>query len=79
MTGSSGPAGAGPDGVAGAVGELQRRFPEVSVWFGAWTGHWWALVFCGYWRLVEAWSPGELGRAIEDASSWPWPWPGARL
>jgi hypothetical protein len=66
-------AAAGPDQIAAAVAELQGRFPGTAVWFGVHTWHWWALVQCGEWRLVEALTPSELAHAIDKPGTWPWP------
>jgi hypothetical protein len=41
---------------------LRLRFPEVPIWYGHATGHWWALV--GDQRL-EAGTPEDLGRRID--------------
>jgi hypothetical protein len=55
------------------LAELRRRFPRAVVWFGASTFRWWALVPpCGEWRLIEAVSPAELARALDDVEEWPW-------
>lgn len=43
----------------GAV--LQARYPKVCLWYGRFTGHWWALLGD---RLVEASNAGELGMLI---------------
>lgn len=67
------PAGGGPDEIAAAVARLRAQFPGVSVWFGIHTWHWWAMVECGGWRLVEALTPDELAEAIPKAAAWPWP------
>jgi hypothetical protein len=42
---------------------LQRRFPGVTVWFGEWTGHWFAMVNEG---LLEAVYPGQLAELIDQ-------------
>jgi hypothetical protein len=55
------------------VAEIERRFPGVFVWFGGQTWHWWGLVWCGRWRLVEALTAEELVVALGDAPRWPWP------
>ncbi|MCO6008754.1 hypothetical protein NE236_27645 [Actinoallomurus purpureus] len=59
---------------ADARGILRRRFPGMVIWYGPYTGSWWALVPPPVgWRLVEALDPEELTRAIVNAVSWPWP------
>lgn len=47
--------------------ELRCRFPRASVWWGEFTGSWWALTRdpSGRDRLVEARDPFELGRRLE--------------
>lgn len=49
--------------------EIERRCPGVVAWFGTHTFRWWALVWCGTWRLVEASTPRDLLIAIETARS----------
>jgi hypothetical protein len=56
-----------------AKAELARYFPHAVVWYGHSTRNWWAMVWCGRWRLVEASSPYELAQAINGAAIWPWP------
>ncbi|MEV5747302.1 hypothetical protein AB0L00_05740 [Actinoallomurus sp. NPDC052308] len=59
---------------ASALGVLRRRFPGMVIWYGPYTGSWWALVPPPMgWRLVEALDPEELTRAILTATTWPWP------
>lgn len=53
---------------------LARRFPGLVIWFGQWTGSWWALIPPPVgWRLVEAVDPDELTRAVIAARTWPRP------
>jgi hypothetical protein len=53
---------------------LRRRFPGTAIWFGPYTGSWWAMLRSpAGWRLVEALDPEELTRAINNSGSWPWP------
>ncbi|GAA2129256.1 hypothetical protein [Actinomadura napierensis] len=47
--------------------EIERRYPGVTVWFGETTFRWWAMVWCGTWRLLEASTPRGLVGAIESA------------
>ncbi|WP_146778801.1 hypothetical protein [Actinomadura craniellae] len=49
---------------------LRKRYGTPWIWYGWRTGRWWALAGG---RLVEAVSPGELGRAMRTSASWPWP------
>ncbi|RAY16820.1 hypothetical protein DPM19_01240 [Actinomadura craniellae] len=64
---------------ASAVRELRARFPAAVVWFGPFTGRWWAMVGTDHGpRLVEAITPAELGRAIASPAAWPWPRPTPR-
>lgn len=49
--------------------EIERRFPGVTAWYGTHTCRWWAVVWCGRWRLVEAATPRALVGAIEAALS----------
>jgi hypothetical protein len=50
-----------------AVVALERRFPGVRAWHGLATGTWWAVLRdVEGWRLVEARSAEELGRAVEQ-------------
>ncbi|MQY06482.1 hypothetical protein [Actinomadura macrotermitis] len=51
--------------------EIARRYPGAKSWYGTHTGNWWALVWGGRWRLVEAPTPAELAQAIEKARGWP--------
>lgn len=48
--------------------ELCRRFPGVRAWLGGATGTWWAIARdrTGHHRLLEAATPAELGRRLED-------------
>jgi hypothetical protein len=59
------------------VGAAPVDTSTAVVWFGPSTRHWWAMIWCGRWRLVEAHSPTELAEAIDGALTWPWPkpWP----
>jgi hypothetical protein len=41
---------------------LKQRFPGTPLWFGPFTGHWWALEGD---RFIEAASPEELGRLLD--------------
>lgn len=51
--------------VRATAGCLEREFPGCLVWFGATTGHWWALVDSVVrWRLVEATDPYDLAAGI---------------
>jgi hypothetical protein len=43
---------------------LRQCFPSVITWFGASTGHWWALADG---RLIEAATPTELARMLHSA------------
>ncbi len=43
---------------------LRSWFPGAVIWFGARTGHWWAMVSAG---LVEGVSPDELGRKLASS------------
>ncbi|MGP4023629.1 hypothetical protein [Actinomadura sp. 3N407] len=49
--------------------EIERRCPGVMAWFGTHTFRWWALMWWGSWRLVEASTPKDLLTAIESARS----------
>ncbi|MFI0354579.1 hypothetical protein [Actinomadura sp. 9N407] len=51
-----------------AVAELARRFPRVLTWYGEYTGSWWAMLRDrnGRDHLVEAHTPAELGRRLEE-------------
>jgi hypothetical protein len=45
--------------------ELRHRFPWTSVWWGPFTGSWWAVTpVCD--RLVEAASPKALADRLEE-------------
>ncbi|GAA2166474.1 hypothetical protein GCM10009727_86080 [Actinomadura napierensis] len=50
-----------------ALADLGRRFPGVVMWFGEYTGRYWALArgLDGRQRLLEAVTPGELSRRLE--------------
>ncbi|MFD0902512.1 hypothetical protein [Actinomadura sediminis] len=48
--------------------EIERRFPGVVAWYGEHTCRWWAVVWCGQWRLLEAPTPRALVGAIEVAT-----------
>ncbi|MWA04087.1 hypothetical protein F8568_027635 [Actinomadura sp. LD22] len=51
------------------ITDLQRRFPDVVCWWGAYTGEWWALIPGGTrWRLANASDPGDLVQIIATAS-----------
>ncbi|MEW2356264.1 hypothetical protein [Spirillospora sp. NPDC029432] len=54
------------------LAELTRRFPGVCAWRGEYTGSWWAVVRDRYGRdrLIEAASPAELGRRLEELGRW---------
>jgi hypothetical protein len=54
---------------------LRRRFPGVTVWFGEWTGHWFAMVNEG---LLEALSPWQLAELIDQTIRPTWPSPSTR-
>lgn len=49
------------------VAEMQRRFPEACIWFGEFSGHYWALIrdWNGRRRLVEGDNPADLGHTLE--------------
>ncbi|WP_146778905.1 hypothetical protein [Actinomadura craniellae] len=49
---------------------LRKRHGTPWIWYGWRTRSWWALAGG---RLVEAVSPGELGRAMRAPAAWPWP------
>ncbi|NEA22192.1 hypothetical protein [Actinomadura bangladeshensis] len=51
--------------------EIERRCPGVMAWFGSYTFHWWAMVWVGRWRLVEASTPRELLTKIQAGRSAP--------
>jgi hypothetical protein len=56
------------------VAVMRRRFPGLVFWYGAATGHWWALVSSAFgWRLVEARDVEELTRAVVQRDTWPCP------
>ncbi|MBC6456975.1 hypothetical protein [Actinomadura sp. HBU206391] len=38
--------------------QVMARFPTTPIWFGPYTGHWWALAAD---RLIEAETPAALG------------------
>lgn len=60
--------------VEAAVGDLREQFPGVVLWFGRYTGRFWALVRGrDFARLVEAITPEELATAIRKPRGWPWP------
>lgn len=46
---------------------LMRRFPGWTIWFGFFTGHWWALPPCGqdFGNFLEAGSSAQLADRIE--------------
>jgi hypothetical protein len=47
------------------LASLEGKFPSAVIWFGAATGHWWALAGVGRRaRLVEAESPSALTAAL---------------
>lgn len=50
------------DTVSTLTRALSRRFPNVPIWFGEHTGHWWALADD---RLIEAESAGDLGLVLD--------------
>jgi hypothetical protein len=59
--------------VRAAATGLEREFPGSLVWFGAETGHWWAVVaVVGGWRLVEATDPYDLAAAMRGGMALPW-------
>lgn len=49
--------------------EIERRCPGVVVWFGTHTFRWWALVWSGTWRLVEASTPDDLLATVHAVQS----------
>jgi hypothetical protein len=53
-----------PDDPAGGLKMLRQCFPSVITWFGAATGHWWALADD---HLIEAATPTELARMLHSA------------
>ncbi|MBE1533106.1 hypothetical protein [Actinomadura algeriensis] len=48
--------------------EVQRRYPGTTAWLGRHTGSWWAVARdrTGRHRLVEAASPAELVRRLDE-------------
>jgi hypothetical protein len=62
------------DEETGALGLLMARFPDVPIWFGNATRHWWALEDD---RLIEAVTPEELERVLAYLHPWQ-PHPNAR-
>jgi hypothetical protein len=48
--------------------QVMERFPTTPVWFGPYTGNWWALAGD---RLIEAPSPEELGELLAARSGTP--------
>jgi hypothetical protein len=57
-----------------ALGLLTARFPDVPIWFGNATRHWWALEGD---RLIEAVTPEELELVLACLHPWQ-PHPDAR-
>jgi hypothetical protein len=55
--------------VEAEAADLRRRFPEIMVWFGDATRHWWAVVESppDSWHLIEANGPYDLCRLIDSA------------
>lgn len=60
--------GHGPDQ---AVAELGRRYPRATIWFGAYTGNYWALIRAenGMPQLIEKSLPEELSRYLASLDS----------
>ncbi|MBC6467510.1 hypothetical protein [Actinomadura alba] len=45
---------------------LQEAFPDVPIWYGRFTRHYWALVGD---QLLEAHHPAQLARILDDLTS----------
>ncbi|GGU91169.1 hypothetical protein GCM10010182_02510 [Actinomadura cremea] len=54
-----------PDRIAA---EVARRYPGTTAWLGRYTGNWWALARdrAGRHRLIEAATPAELARSLDE-------------